>query len=139
MGCRASTAQTDRVALPQVPQRVPSKRTEVIVDESFDDIICDSSHSAISDFVAPTRSVFAPAPLLEVDENLTPKSWTYDETDAPDGMRIAAPPNRAMHDSHMRKMNAFLRAVHKKPESLHAAIGVKREVEEILNCIADGQ
>lgn len=137
MGCSASRAQqTHRAALPRVPQRVASKR-EVIVDQSFDDIMCDSN-STISD-VAPTRSGSAPARQMEGEENLTPKSWTYDDPHLPEGMRIAAPPNRAMHDSHMRKMDAFLREVHKKPESLHAAIGVKREVEEILTCIADGQ
>ncbi|CAL1133942.1 unnamed protein product [Cladocopium goreaui] len=139
MGCSASTdQQTDRVALPRVPSpRVPSARTKV--DQSFDDIMCHSSHSAISDFVAPTRSVFPPARPLEVDQNLSPKSWTYDNIHVPEGMRIAAPPNRAMHDSHMRKLNAFLKAVHNKPESLHVAVGVKREVEDILTCIADGQ
>ena len=101
--------------------------------------MCHSSHSAISDLVAPTRSVFPPARPLEVDQNLSPKSWTYDNIHVPEGMRIAAPPNRAMHDSHMQKLNAFLKAVHNKPESLHVAVGVKREVEEILTCIADGQ
>ena len=108
------------------------------VDETFVNIMCHSSHSASSDLVAP-RSVPAPARLTEVDESLTPKSWTYDDPHVPEGMRIAAPPNRAMHDSHMRKMNAFLRAVHKKPENFHAAILLKREMEEILSCITDGR
>ena len=123
----------------RLPSHAPTCVALGEVDQSFDDIMCHSSHSAISDFVAPTRSVFPPARPLEVDQNLSPKSWTYDNIHVPEGMRIAAPPNRAMHDSHMRKLNAFLKAVHNKPESLHVAVGVKREVEDILTCIADGQ
>ena len=97
--------------------------------------MCHSSHSAISDFVAPTRStrsVLAPERLLEVEENLTPKSWTYDDPHVPEGMRIAAPPNRAMHDRHVRKMEAFLRVVHREPESLQVSIFLKRDMEEMF-------
>ena len=106
------------------------------VDECFANLMLGNLSETST--VLP-RSCSAPPMLGLVEENLSPKSWTYEDPEVPQGMAIAAPPNRAMHDRHVRKVNAFLREVEKKPEKLQIAIGIKREVDEILDCMADEQ
>lgn len=109
------------------------------VDEEFDDLMASirESTSDFEDFVAPIRSCSAPPRLGEKVENLSPKSWTYDDPHVPAGMRIAAPPNRAMHDVHVYKVNRFLHKVAKSPEGLQQTIRTKREVDDIINYIED--
>lgn len=98
-----------------------------------------SNFSFEEDFVVPIRSCSAPPRLGEVEqvENLSPKSWTYDDPHVPPGMRIAAPPNRAMHDVHVYKVDRFLHKVAKHPEGLQQTIRTKREVDDIINYIED--
>lgn len=109
------------------------------VDESFDDIMCKSRDGVNDDdgdapeFITPTKSISAPPVLGIVYENLSPKSWTYDYPSLPEGMRIPVPPNRTMHDKHVKKVNHFLAEMEKKPETLKMAVGLRREVDEILN------
>jgi len=137
MGCGASGAAVHahgKVA----PMPHPVRRTKSIVDESFDDIMCKSRYGVNDDgdapeFITPTKSISAPPVLGIVYENLSPKSWTYDYPSVPEGMRIPVPPNRTMHDKHVKEVNHFLAEVEKKPETLKMAVGLRREVDEILN------
>eukprot|EP00438_Fugacium_kawagutii_P015170 Skav227595 [mRNA] locus=scaffold1141:247415:248106:+ [translate_table: standard] len=144
MGCGASGVAHNKVVPFQSTQK-SKKRTEVMVDQEFDDLMAlnvrltSDSSDFKEDFVAPIRSNSAPPRLGEVEkvENLSPKSWTYDHPDVPAGMRIAAPPNRATQDTHMYKINRFLHKVSKNPEGLQQAIRTKREVDDIINYIED--
>eukprot|EP00438_Fugacium_kawagutii_P015172 Skav227597 [mRNA] locus=scaffold1141:254246:255300:+ [translate_table: standard] len=141
MGCGASGVAHNKVVPFESTQKF-KKRTEVMANE-FDDLMAKKKTSDSSDFeedfVAPIRSNSAPPRLGEEEnvENLSPKSWTYDHPDVPAGMRIAAPPNRVMHDTHVYKVNRFLHKVAKNPHGLQQAIRTKREVDDIINYIED--
>ncbi|CAK9097572.1 Hypothetical protein SCF082_LOCUS45766 [Durusdinium trenchii] len=149
MGCGAS-------AEARIHQKTASRRThngaskvgrvQVLVDMNFDDIrqcLADDSDDSESTWTSPAwprKSESAPPVLMKMAlEKLSPRSWTYDDPHVPEGMEIAAAPNRMMHEEHVQKVNLFLQELEENPDSLSEAVGIRRRVDEYRLRIMSGE
>eukprot|EP00435_Cladocopium_sp_Y103_P000148 s4353_g1.t1 len=68
--------------------------------------------------------------LDAIDDLIDPKgSWNSNVARPPVGLRVPLPPNRKMHERHMKKMNRFLEQM--DSETLNVAVDFKRELHDL--------
>ncbi|CAL1163844.1 unnamed protein product [Cladocopium goreaui] len=138
--CPKSITFSDKILISATqlvtPRQGDSHRLDRSSNTSVDPKLVDTGVASLKSLVPSSR--ISATDAVDLDEpgvcfassyksphGPRPSSW-------PEGVNIPLPPDRKLHDRHVRKLTSYLDKLEQDPEELYEAVEVKRDVEAMI-------